>query len=55
MDHMFAFAPFETVPSMRLKHIESKEFQPKTALLSQFYCYPWLQKEFTKKVVVKPV
>ena len=64
MDEMFAFAPFDTVPSMRLKHIESnkyeayqflKEFQPKTALLSQFYCYEWLQKEFTKRVVVKPV
>ena len=64
MDHMFAFAPFTTVPSMRLKHIESSkyeayqflsEFQPKTALLSQFYCYSWLQKEFGKKLVVKPV
>ncbi len=64
MDHMFAFAPFTTVPSMRLKHIESSkyeayqflsEFQPKTALLSQFYCYPWLQKEFWKRLVVKPI
>lgn len=64
MDHMFAYAPFQTVPSMRLKHIESNkyesyqflsDFQPKTCLLSQRYCYPWLQKEFGKKLVIKPV
>ncbi len=64
MDHMFAYAPFKTVPSMRLKHIESNkyevyqflaEFQPKTTLLTTFYCYKRMQQEFGKKVVVKPV
>ena len=64
LDHMFAYAPFKTVPSMRLKHIESNkfdvyqflpDFQPKTTLLTSFYYYPWLQKQFTKNVVVKPI
>lgn len=64
LDQMFCYAPFTTVPSMRLKHIESdkyqvyqfvKDFQPKTALLTTFYFYKWLQDEFGEKLVIKPV
>lgn len=64
VDELFADAPFVTVPSMRLKHIDSdkyqmyqylKDFQPQSTLLTTYYFYPWLQDQFTKKVVVKPI
>ncbi len=64
LDEMLRDASFCTVPSMRLKHIESdkyqvykylQEFQPKTTLLTTYYFYPWLQEQFAENIVVKPV
>ena len=64
LGEQFADAPFETMPSMRLKQIESdkyqvykylEKYQPMSALLTSFYFYPRLQKKFAKKVVVKPI
>lgn len=64
IDEMFKFAPFVTVPSMRLKHIESNKYQvykylsehqPHSCTLSTFYFYPWMQEKFADKLVVKPL
>ncbi len=64
LEEMFEDADFLCAPTMRLKHIDSnkyqmyqylKPYQPNSTLLSTFYFYPWLQEEFTDKVVVKPI
>lgn len=64
LEEMFADADFLCAPTMRLKHIDAnkyqmyqylKPYQPNSTLLSTFYFYPWLQEEFTDKVVVKPI
>ncbi len=64
LEEMFEDADFLCAPTMRLKHIDSNKYQmyqyldayqPKSTLLSTFYFYPWLQEEFTPRVVVKPI
>lgn len=64
LEEMFSDADFLCAPTMRLKHIDSNKYQmyqyledlqPKSTLLATFYFYPWLQEEFTEKVVVKPI
>lgn len=64
VDEMFADADFVTVPTMRLKHIDTdkyqmykylKDFQPTSSLLTSYYFYPWMKEQFGDRVVVKPI